>query len=429
MIGVALALVPGSVAAHPFDVYPAQYELLARPGASPQRLVLATTYGLVLSDDGGVTWRWVCESAFGVAGSWAPEYEVTASGAITATTMTGLQVSQDGCVWTAAAGPAGAGETAAATAYVAGTLWLASVGQGAVIRRSDDDGRSWTAAAPLPGVLWIESIAVAPSDAQRVYVSGDDYPDAARVPRVWRSSDRGASWQPLDTSGFTTTATSSFDVLAIDPADPDRLFVKVSRTGAILEERLYRSIDGGATFTEVLVVNDLVTGVVVRDDGTVVAATPASGLFRSTDGGATFAPIAGVSLKATCLAEVDGALHVCADNFNPDFMGLGRSTDGVAWTPIMTMTALAGPLDCPAGTLQHDDCRTNAWCFFKTTYGIASQEVACATDQDAGVTPPRDPPPCGCGTGRPGASTALGLGLTATLWLRRRRRRAGLPLA
>lgn len=416
---VATLAGPGRAAAHGFEVYPEHYELLAGPGPTPQRLVLATTYGLVLSDDGGATWRWVCETAFGVAGSWAPEYEVTGTGAITATTMAGLAITRDGCTWTPAAGAAGT-QTAASTAWAGGTLWLASIGDGQVqVRSSTDDGATWSEAAPIAGALWATRIAASPSDPLRVYVSGDFYDGATRIPKLWRSVDAGAHWDELPTATFTTTMRSSFQLAAIDPADPDRIFARVTQTGAALEERLYRSIDGGDTWTQALQVADTITAVVVRGDGSALVSTQQSGLFRSPGGVADFVAIGGGVHKATCLTELgDHQLYLCADNFTPDFMGLGRSSDGATWTKIMTMTDLAGPVACPAGTVQRDECEQGAWCFYQRTYGLSPTAVDCDTDPP--VPPPDDPRVCGCGAA--GAPTGLGAALLVALGLRRRRR-------
>lgn len=414
--------------AHPLDVYPDQYDLLARPGElPPRRLVLATTYGLVLSEDGGATWRWVCEANFGISpvDSWAPEYELTAAGTITATTPTGLQRSPDGCVWTPAGGMAGI-DTAAATAIGPdGTLWLASTGFSTTIRHSTDDGMTWLDAASLgTDVTWVDSIAIAPTDAQRVYATGLQGIGAASEPRLWRSTNGGGAWTTLSTDAFTFTERSSFHVAAVDPADADLVFVRITDTGATREERLYRSLDGGDTWTEVFVIGEYITGVVVRASGHVLLSTLNRGVHRSTDRGATFTAIAGSPFKATCLVELpDAQLYICADNFTPDFMGLGRSTDASTWTRVMTMTDLLGPLACPAGTIQKDDCETNTWCFFKRMYGITTEEIACTTDlPDAGTTPPSDPEPC-C-SGGPATPSLLLVPVIAFLLRRRARPRS-----
>lgn len=409
-------------AAHGPDVYPEQYELLAGPGN--QRLVLATTYGLVLSVDGGATWRWVCETAFGVTDSWAPEYEVTGNGVITATSLGGLRVSADGCTWVPAGGLAGAQTAASSARDRDGGLWLVSMGEGgtATVRRSTDDAASWTDVATLDGLVFVTRLAIAPSDPTRLYVSTDDVlpDDPFHVAGLRRSSDGGATWTRLPTTAFTINRPSAFHLAAIDPGDPDRVYVRATKTSDTAEERLYRTVDGGATWTEVFRIDDSISGVAVRADGTVLVGTPGRGMWRSTDGGATFAAVAGQRFKVTCVTELDdGALYQCADSLGPDGMGLGRSTDATTWTTVMTMRGLAGPLACPVGTLQRDECAGGSWCFYKIKYGLAGDDTTCAVG-DAGPPMPTPEDDCGCGAAG-GPSSALFAGLLA-LWLWRRPR-------
>src|SRR5262249_12444247 len=69
----------------------------------PGRLLVGTTFGLVLSDDGGTSWRWVCESSIyagGRIGTFDPVYRSSASGTLYAALESGLSISRDGgCTW------------------------------------------------------------------------------------------------------------------------------------------------------------------------------------------------------------------------------------------------------------------------------------------------------------------------------------------
>ncbi|HUQ07739.1 MAG TPA: sialidase family protein [Kofleriaceae bacterium] len=393
--------------AHPVNTYPEQYELVARPAQTPpQDLVVATTYGFLISHDGGVTWRWGCEAGFGVVDAWAPEYELTSSGAITATTAGGLMRSPDGCTWTAVGGAAGT-DVASTTAVGAdGTIFLGSGVSPAVILRSIDDGLTFQPTGALGDNLdWIETIAVAPSNAMRVYATGSAFVGARQL-RMWRSDDGGTSWVPLATAALLPTESSELQIAAIDPDTPDRVFVRVTNAAAVLEEAVFRSDDAGAGWTEVLRVSDNVTGVVARASGPVVAATRHNGLHGSLDGAGALALLPGRTFTATCLQELrDGQLWLCADNFGADRMGLGRSSDAEAWTPVMTMLDLAGPIPCAAGTVQADDCNRGAWCFYKDLYSIPSDEVSCVAP-DAGIGGDDPPPGCiDCSSGGKGATS------------------------
>jgi len=389
------------IVAHPVDAYPEQYEVVARPAQTPpQDLLVGSTYGFLISHDGGATWRWGCDGGFGVTDSWAPEYELTASGVMTATTAGGLMRSSDGCTWTPAGGSAGTDVASTTARGGDGTLWLGSGIMPASILRSTDDGASWQPTGSLgASVDWVESIAVAPSNPMRVYATGSAFVGTRQL-RMWRSDNGGTSWTPLATTALLPTESSELQVVAIDPDNPDRAFVRVTNAAAVLEEAVFRTDDAGAGWAEVLRVPDNITGVVARVNGPAVASTRRSGIFGSLDGMGPLTLLPGRMLTATCLHELsDGQLWVCADNFGADRMGLGRSSDAEAWTAVMTMLDLAGPIDCAPGTIQRDDCNRSAWCFYKDLYRIPSEEVSClAPDAGTGGDDPR-PPPCGCSGG------------------------------
>jgi hypothetical protein len=104
-------------------------------------------------------------------------------------------------------------------------------------------------------------------------------------------------------------------VRAVSPADANVVFLQSLAAAPPIGDRLYRSIDGGLSFSEVLVTTDPITDVVVHDATTVIAATQ-SGSFRSTDGGATFQPLA---IPLACLGQrSDGAMYGCMSSFAGD---------------------------------------------------------------------------------------------------------------
>jgi uncharacterized protein (TIGR03382 family) len=169
-------------------------------------------------------------------------------------------------------------------------------------------------------------------------------------------------------------------------------------------------------------VDDLIPGVVVRGDGSAQVATRVGGMYAAPDAQRALAPTDGQRLTVSCLAELPGGeLWVCADNFGTERMGLGRSSDGLSWTKVMTMLELAGPVACAAGTIQRDQCERGTWCFYKDSYALESEAVDCLpTDAPGLVT---DEPTClGCGTGAT-PSGALPWLAAALLLLRPRRRR------
>ncbi|HEY2474340.1 MAG TPA: hypothetical protein VGI19_06005 [Candidatus Cybelea sp.] len=173
------------------------------------------------------------------------------------------------------------------------------------IWKSRDAGRTWTPIFDREPTGSIGAIAVAPSNPNIVYAGsgeGLQRPDLAVGDGVYKSADGGATWTHLGLRDGQQIAS-----MAVDPKDPNRLFVAVlgHPYGPNEERGLYRTLDGGATFTRVLYKGeDAGAFDVVLDpnDSKIVYATlwaarqspweigasfeiPGSGIFKSTDGG------------------------------------------------------------------------------------------------------------------------------------------------
>ena len=68
-----------------------------------QSLYVRSTFGLLISHDGGCSFRWTCEQNIGYGGTFDPTYAIAADGTLFATTFAGLRVSRDGgCSFTTA---------------------------------------------------------------------------------------------------------------------------------------------------------------------------------------------------------------------------------------------------------------------------------------------------------------------------------------
>jgi photosystem II stability/assembly factor-like uncharacterized protein len=144
------------------------------------------------------------------------------------------------------------------------------IGSAAGVWRSTDSGATWMLLTwPPSDNIAGEALAIAPSDPQVVYIVG---------PSMLRSADGGTTWTNMDP---VTEAASVW----VDPSDANTLLV-----GGL--DGVYRSTDGGASWQPVATVaaNDVVFGLV--PDPAVPhrfwAGTYAAGLFRSDDGGSTW---------------------------------------------------------------------------------------------------------------------------------------------
>ena len=345
-------------------------------------VLLGVTFGVVLSHDGGATWQWMCESSVGYGGTFDPQYLWFASGAMFATTTNGLHVGRDGCTF-AQTTALGADYISAIARGPDNALYAAaSDPTDATIYKSTDEGVTFpqTAAPGALGTQW-QSLATAPSDATRVYLSGWAMPSGGpRSFLLFRSVTGAQAFTALPTTSFTPISdASTLDVVAVSPTDADLVFVRVTSESGTVGDAIYRSADGAQTFTKVLEVADAITGLVVRPTGDVIAATPTLGIYRSIDGGATFQPVATAPvLHPHCLAQNSaGALWACAENYANEMMGAATSSDGASWTSALRYQDIAAPIACGAGTTQHDTCQAILWCGLRAQLGISADPTQC----------------------------------------------------
>src|SRR5688572_24091971 len=93
LAALLLALSPAPAAGHG-EGLPYSTGIALRPG-DDQTILLAVTFGALLSVDDGATFHYVCEEAMGYGGLYDPEFEIGADGAIYVTSFDGLRRSTD----------------------------------------------------------------------------------------------------------------------------------------------------------------------------------------------------------------------------------------------------------------------------------------------------------------------------------------------
>jgi photosystem II stability/assembly factor-like uncharacterized protein len=118
--------------------------------------------------------------------------------------------------------------------------------------KSIDYGRTWQPIFDDQPTASIGAIAVAPSNPNVVYVgSGEGLhrPDLSVGDGIYKSTDAGKTWTHLGLRDG-----QQIPQLAVDPKNPDRVFVAVAGHpyGPNEERGIYRSVDGGKTFEKVL---------------------------------------------------------------------------------------------------------------------------------------------------------------------------------
>ena len=131
--------------------------------------------------------------------------------------------------------------------------------------KTTDYGRTWFPIFDDQSTGSIGTIAVAPSNPNIIYVgSGEGLhrPDLSTGNGMYKSIDAGKTWTHLGLQDG-----QQIPKIAIDPKNPDRIFVAVlgHPYGPNEERGIYRSEDGGKTFTNVLYVDENTGG----DDVTI----------------------------------------------------------------------------------------------------------------------------------------------------------------
>lgn len=257
-------------------------------------------------------------------------------------------------------GPFRGGRTVAAVGVPSqpGIFYIGAVDGG--VWKTDDFGRTWDPLFDDEPTGSIGAIAVASSDPRILYVGsgeGLQRPDLSTGDGIYKSLDGGHTWTHLGLRDG-----QQIPQIAVDPRDPSRLFVAVlgHPYGPNAERGIFKSTDGGQTFTKVLYVDeDTGASDVLLDPSapdTVYAVLwqarqgpwengaftgPGSGLYKSTDAGATWRPI--MNGLPTFAADGLGRIGIGLAPSNPRRLfatvqaarlgGLYRSDDaGGSWT-------------------------------------------------------------------------------------------------
>ena len=423
LVRLALALVFVASTAFANGRPPQTNGVFFRPGDA-QSIYIRTTFGLLISHDDGCSFRWVCEQAVDYGGEFDPKYAIAADGTIFATTFRGLRVSRDGgCTWSTA--PVGSGELWVDAIDIApnGDIWVATAESAAPnnIYRSTDNGMTFTPRGMSSPTVWWKSVKVAPSDSDIIYIAGNQVMPTPTA-RLFKMEKGGTQWieHPLfgeqrDPPTMKFGSMPTVIISAIDPKDPNTVFLTSIEANPPKGDRLYRSTDGGVTFTQVFMSNDKIRDVFFAADGNVYLATVGSGTHRSTNRGATFVPVESTPQLA-CLGQrgADNALVGCGANWEPDFKAVARSADSAQWQKVFRFVDLAGPLACPAGSQVADMCESR-WPALKEMFGSTGPGVCPAVPDGPPKKPPSHSGSCNAG----GSSSSFPLVLLVLAWLYR----------
>jgi len=163
----------------------------------------------------------------------------------------------------------------------------------------------------------VSDIAIHPSDPNTWYV-------AAASGGVWKTVNAGTTWQPI----FDDQGSYSIGCVTVDPNDPLTLWVGTgennSQRSVSYGDGVYKSVDGGRHWENVGLKESEHVGRILVDarDGRVVYVAAQGplwraggdrGLYKSTDGGKTWT-------QALAVDENTGVSEVVCDPRNPDVL-------------------------------------------------------------------------------------------------------------
>src|SRR5947209_9178942 len=163
----------------------------------------------------------------------------------------------------------------------------------------------------------VVGFAVRPDDRSHYYV-------AVASGGVWKTTNAGTTWQPV----FDNEGSFSVGCVALDPTNPNVVWVGTgennSQRSVGYGDGVYKSLDGGRSWTNVGLKNSEHVGKIVvdpRDSDTVYVAAQGPlwgpggdrGLYKTTDGGKSWNKILNVS-------ENTGITDVVQDPRHPDVM-------------------------------------------------------------------------------------------------------------
>ena len=188
------------------------------------------------------------------------------------------------------------------------------------------------------------AIAIDPTEPDRMFAAGV-------AGGIWRSSDAGASWTPVDDMMLNLAVCT----IVIDPTDPSIIYAGTGEgygNGIFVPGLgIFKSTDGGSTFDQIPATSPLVTPaftyvnklVISPNDPTRVYAATRYGVYRSNDGGDSWDAVLGNPFYVTAPFTTNGCTLGCLDlavrtDSDPDVLfatfgsqqpdGLFRSDDG-----------------------------------------------------------------------------------------------------
>lgn len=440
-IAAALALTLPSAPAAANGRLP-QAGLVALDPTNPARVVVRSTFGLLVSNDGGRTFAYVCEAALGANDGEDPMVLFTGDGALHAGTFAGLRTSYDGaCSFATQPSPGEVFVLDLATRAPLGRELLVQttkyLGSDAGDRfdnrlyKSNDFGRTVWPLGTLPDDLNPTTVDLTESDPDRVYATGTRA-DGTRyrgVLLVSRDGGRTFVERPVPLDG---TEIAPY-VAAVDPDDADRVWIRTYESSS-KPSRLLLTEDAGATFREIFRATSALEGFALANRGRrVYFGGPLDRLWVIEPLGTAPRKVADVVVNGLTARQTSQGEELWAASNEASGFAVGLSRDGGrTFETRLRLPDTQGVLACPSTTPTATVCPAE-W-DARVAYDLGAKEPpipvlppptrrpdAGATDPGASDTTRFEGGACSS-TGGGAGSVAVGAVVAVVLGLARRRR-------
>jgi photosystem II stability/assembly factor-like uncharacterized protein len=341
--------------------------------SDPNLVVLRTTYGILPSHDNGASWGFICEDALGLgeAAVEDPSIGLTANNSLIAGVSRGLNVSPDvGCNW-ACEGGALAGQPIADIAVrpdnpasaVALTRAYQEAPDGQSILsqafETTDNGATWNAiGVALPSDVVVETIDVAKSDPNRLYVSGTRGTGSATTAWLFVSTDHGSTWAPnqLPSNLFDPQSEAAVFIGAVDPTNASRLYLRsqAQLLGGVSRLTVVDiGADGAPAYQGVhsfdveagMGLSGQMLGFALSPDGSkIYIGSEEDGLWAASTSDLVFEKKSSIIVQ--CLATRNNELWACSAAISGFIAGVSTDDGATFATKLPLIGALTGPISC-----------------------------------------------------------------------------------
>lgn len=219
------------------------------------------------------------------------------------------------------------------------SIWIGSVSGG--IWHSADAGVTWSPVNDFMGTLSISSLAMAPGNSNVMYAgTGEGFYniDAVRGAGIFKSTDGGATWNPL----ASTNPATNPDWYFVNKVTTVPLTLGLEGVLAATNGGIYRSTDAGNTWQNVYAARTVDIIVDPNNPFAVIASGGFGGIAYSKDQGLTWTPVTlGFGLvEIACATNQNGVVYA---SVNENGGEVWRSNDsGATWALLSTPGHLDG---------------------------------------------------------------------------------------